>query len=471
MPTSKQRFPFVACLTTFLAVTCLVTTSFGKGPLRVHPDNPRYFTDDSGKAILLVGSHTWNNLVDMAPADSPEVFDYDGYLDWLVARRHNFFRLWRWELLSWDTRSAGEKNFAAQVVSPHPWKRTGPGVALDGKPKFDLQQFNDEYFRRLRDRLNKAQSRGLYPSVMLFEGWGLQFCADGWSSHPFHPQNNINDIDGDLNGDGMGIEIHTGRSPKITELQRAYVRKVVETVNDFDNVLYEISNENHPPSTEWQYAMIRYIKQLEAKMPKQHPVGMTFQYKGGSNQTLLSSPADWISPNNAGGYRDDPPAGDGTKVIVSDTDHLWGIGGSPDWAWKSYLRGLNPIFMDPYDGKIISHGFGDAQCEPIRQALGLIARSSQSVDLASMTPRPELASTRFCLAAPGNEYLVYIPGGNTRITLKLAAGEYTAVWMDTSTGKELASQSLKHNGNEWSAQSPGAGSTLLHLRRVPNSEP
>ena len=30
----------------------------------------------------------------------------------------------------------------------------------------------------------------------------------------------------------------------ITALQEAYVRKVVDTVNDLDNVLYEISNES-----------------------------------------------------------------------------------------------------------------------------------------------------------------------------------------------------------------------------------
>lgn len=29
------------------------------GPLHPHPDNPRYFTDHTGKAIYLTGSHTW----------------------------------------------------------------------------------------------------------------------------------------------------------------------------------------------------------------------------------------------------------------------------------------------------------------------------------------------------------------------------------------------------------------------------
>ncbi len=72
--------------------------------------------------------------------------------------------------------------------APHPWSRTGPGKALDGKPKFDLRQFNDDYFTRLRERVKAAGDRGIYVAVMLFEGWGIQFSPDAWRHHPFHPE-------------------------------------------------------------------------------------------------------------------------------------------------------------------------------------------------------------------------------------------------------------------------------------------
>jgi hypothetical protein len=32
------------------------------GPLRLNPATPRYFTDDTGRASCLTGSHTWANL-------------------------------------------------------------------------------------------------------------------------------------------------------------------------------------------------------------------------------------------------------------------------------------------------------------------------------------------------------------------------------------------------------------------------
>jgi len=49
-------------------------------PLSVHPTTPRYFTDGTGKAILLTGAHTWNSLQDMGETDPPAAFDWNGYL-------------------------------------------------------------------------------------------------------------------------------------------------------------------------------------------------------------------------------------------------------------------------------------------------------------------------------------------------------------------------------------------------------
>lgn len=42
-----------------------------RGPLKVHPTNPRYFTDGSGKAVYLAGSHNWANLVDLGETILP----------------------------------------------------------------------------------------------------------------------------------------------------------------------------------------------------------------------------------------------------------------------------------------------------------------------------------------------------------------------------------------------------------------
>jgi len=421
-----------------------------KGPLRVHKDNPRYFTDGSGRAVYLTGSHTW-------------AFDFPACLDWMQRLNHNFIRMWTWEPVTWNTEANRENKL--HTAAPQPWARTGPGKALDGKPKFDLNKFDPDYFDRLQHRVSAARDHGIWVSVMLFEGWAMQFSAGAWQGHPFHPQNNVNGIDGDQNKDGKGLEIYTLSDGAITALQEAYIRKVIDVVNGLDNVLYEISNENHPPSTEWQYHMIRYIKDYEKSKPKQHPVGMTFQYRGGKNETLFRSPADWISPNGDGGYRDDPPVVDGRKVILNDTDHLWGIGGNQAWVWKSFLRGHNPLFMDPYNGVVLGKRL-DPKWDPIRRSLGYARTYAEKMNLAATRPRNDLASTRCCLANPGKEYLVYRPPGHeASVTVKLKAGAYKYEWFSPNSGKIEFRGTIKAKGGERSFDAPFKGDAVLYLAR------
>jgi hypothetical protein len=434
-----------------------------KGPLRVLPANPRYFTDGSGKAIYLTAAHTWDNLPDIGLTDPPPAFDFDGYLRFLAEHNYNYIRLWRWE-----TPKDIERDGTVRYSAPHPWKRTGPGTAWDGKPKFDLSTFNEDYFARMRKRVDTARDRGIYVSVMLFNGWELQF--SNWTGHPFNKENNINGIDGDPDKDGRGTEIESWPPPAgVENLEKAYVRKVIDTVNDLDNILYEISNESGPYSTDWQYDMIEYVKSYEAGEPKQHPVGMSFQYPHGSNSTLFNSPADWISPNPDSrtgkfNYRDNPPPGDGRKVILSDTDHLWGNGGDRQWAWKSFLRGLNPLYMDPYHDPPVWERLLP-NIEEVRRNLGYTRTYAERVDLAAMTPSLELASTGYCLANPGSEYLVYQPGTG-EFTVDLKAGAYSFEWFDPVAGRKTAEGSFTVESGRKSFVSAFHGDAILYLKKI-----
>jgi Putative collagen-binding domain of a collagenase len=441
------------------------------GPLRIPTSNTRYFTDDSGKAVYLAGMHTWNNLVDIGPSDPPAPFDYQRYLDLLEKYHHNFFRLWAWQhfISTWDS---------THFITPSPWVRTGPSSALDGKPKFDLTALNQEYFDRLRTRVKAAGDRGIYTSIMLFEGWGLQFNPDPWKGYPFNVSNNKNNINGDPNGNGKGIEINMWEPPVgVWEIQKAYLRKVIDTVNDLDNVLYEVVNEAGPYSTMWQNQVINFVKCYEAEKPKQHPIGMTFQYKGGNNSDLFNSQADWISPNPAGGYDENPPAANGSKVIINDTDHLWGIGGSRTWVWKSFCRGLNVLFMDPYfdvkegggiytGGNIVKKTFTPEDLQEIRLALGYTRRYAEKMNLIAMTPQNELSSTGYCLANTSPEqaeYLVYSPkGGEMSVDVSAAKKILTVEWFEPVKGKTTTGGTVA-GGAPHSFTPPFEGEAVLYL--------
>lgn len=468
------------------------------GPLRVHPANPRYFTDGtkdangSLKVVYLTGSHTWNSVQDGAfftaeNADPPPAFDFSAYLDFTKRHNHSFLRLWRFELprfhywLDIDNarwRGPGSRQ-GTQYAAPHPWPRTGPGTALDGKPRFDLDRFDPAYFDRLRSRAAAAGKRGVYVSVMLFEGGELRgtnkpWC---WGSHPFHRPNNVQGIEADADGNGVGVEFHTLRTPAVTELQKSYIRHVVDTVNDLDNVLYEVGNEMaySPANTEWQYWVIRFVKEYEATKPKRHPIGMVsamhYPWQDGvrddpRNAGLFDGPADWVSPGNRGGRGyddvDAPPAADGKKVVLLDTDHLWGIGGDRAWVWKAFLRGHNPIFMDTLP-EITEHVVKYPKADEVRAAMGHTRSLAGRMDLASMAPRAELASTGYCLADPGKEYLVYLPdGGEVTVDLSAARGPLSTEWTNARTGAATRGGAVR-GGAKRALKSPIEGDVALHL--------
>jgi len=325
-------------------------------------------------------------------------------------------------------------------------------------------------------RVEEAGKRGIYVSVMLFEGWGIDVDPEAKETHPFNLANNVNGINGDPDGDGKLYETHQLVNPKITAIQEAYVRKVIDTVNDLDNVLYEISNEDPEGVKAWQYHMVNFIKKYEKTKPKQHPVGMT-AFHGGGMESLFDGPADWISPaawNGGWSYRYSPPANDGRKVIISDTDHLFGIGGSVNLVWASFTRGHQPIFMDPYDAGLLGHSPFEPQYRKINLALGDTRRYAERMNLTAVTPQDDLASSGFVLADPGREYLIFLPkdlenvndaNGKVTIDLTEAQGKLVLEWFDPHTRKTKDGGQVS-GGTKRSFVSPfGDEMAVLYLRR------
>ena len=129
----------------------------------------------------------------------------------------------------------------------------------------------------------KAGEAGIYVGIMLFDGWALHLSPppDHIEGHPFHAANNINGISASSIDDLQVLPL----DPRVEAIQEAYIRKVVDTLHDLPNVLWEVANESsgdgavtqefadflgmsEPPSwgdsTEWQYWVIDTVKRHEA---------------------------------------------------------------------------------------------------------------------------------------------------------------------------------------------------------------
>ena len=434
----------------------LVAQSAGAVSLKPLSGNPRYFSDGTGKAIYMTGSHEHANLMD-APGIT---FDWGGYLNFLQSHNHNLIRLWTWEYAPY----------------PLPWLCVS-GTAQNCS-RSDLNQFDPSYFNRLRNRIIDAGSRGVYVSVMLFEAWLVQNRpgSQGWVSNPFNANMNVNGINGDLNGDGYGLEIYTLANSSINQIQKAYVRQVIDTVNDLDNVLYEIVNEAQIGSVNWQYDMINYIHSYEAGKPKQHPVGMTSvadefggTFRQGSYSTLANSPADWVSPGQGdaegNNWMSNPPE----KAEPRSSSRIQTISGEPGEPWTGdgqLHRGINPILMDtalPVSGASNCCAM-PADVENIRNNMGRALGYAQRMDLAHMPPRGDLCSTGFCLANAGQEYLVYLQyGGSATINLAGGASSFSVEWYNPAYNA-ITNGSAVTAGTAVTLSAPFGGAAILYMK-------
>ena len=446
-----------------------------KGPLRRNPANPYYFTDGSGKAIYLTGSHTWSNLMDRGQTNPIAVaFDYVNYLKWMVDHNYNFMRLWTAELP--NVSGSSDDPEGRHVAVPWKWLRTGPGSADDGGLKFDLSKLDQRYFDRMRYRVTLAGRNGIYVSIMFFNGFEWQSDTNAHDGDPFAVTNNINGV----NCPGICPTSTSEITDEVWEIESAYLRKVVDTVNDLDNVLYEVTNESGSPySDAWQARVIEYVKHYEETKPKHHPIGMTYQYQGGSDLTLYNSNADWFSSGSH------VPRTDGRKVIINDTDHAFSYHEFKDqgptsqrtWVWENFTSGNNVIFMDPYltkwpernypGGSTADIGMGnkpDPYWNGIRDAMGATLTYANRMNLVAMKPEAELSSTEFCLAARGSEYLVYNPSARP-FSVQLDHGTYQYEWFNPSTNIVVDSGTITVAAGKQMFTPPFSGDSVLYLHK------
>jgi hypothetical protein len=291
----------------------------------------------------------------------------------------------------------------------------------------------------------------------------------------------VNGID-----DGGGTRATTMAAPNaITAVQDAYVRKVIDTLNDLPNVLWIVSQEAARGSNWWNAHLIALTRDYEAGKPFQHPIGYGVQ-DDGDDAAILNSDADWIAPH----VRISPTTSCGTghprcKVNVNDSDHSYfGIWNDPpqvnrNYFWINFTNGNQTLFMDPYvvyyprekrnlcPNPVNGIGSGpDPRWDHVRDTMGLIRRYADSMNLAAMTPQGHLSSTGHVLATTDSaspEYLVYAAsGGSFSVNLANAGGRFAVEWMNPATGRTSAGEAMS-GGATRTFTPPFGGDAVLYL--------
>jgi hypothetical protein len=504
--------------------------------------NPRYFTDGNGNSVYLTGVHNPGGVQDWQRTTT----DYDQFIADMVSRNHNFTRLW-----CHDQPNPKRLDGINALITPQPFLRVlGFGNAQDGGLKFDLSQLDDTYFSRLSSRVKQAGSNGIYVGVMIscpivavdpanfrysmyrngtvnisgtdcagnnvnstmsgLTDFGSEWtmATPGWSSSTTYGKGEIVSSAGSLYQSLQSSNLNHGVSnglwwvnvsatpnndPHWVGFMDTYIDRVVDTVNQYDNVVYEVGNEGFIGTSFWQDHVIGRIRAREAGKPKQHPIGKT-AFAGVNpangavsnaiiNDNLLAGPADWISfagraePGNQpvgsqlyAGVVPDAPA---TKVSILDTDHVTGFSSATQsttlqqWVWKCLTRGHNPLYITPgfgwpgYNASTPNWvNGGDIQ---IMKRLGWAHTVADRCHLRRMTPDDTVSDTGFALTNPNWQYLVYQPN-NGSFHLTLPKRTFSQEWIDPNTGNTISKSMFTAAGGSCLFDLPaGYASALLYL--------
>ncbi len=246
----------------------------------IHPRNHRCFQYQGEAFKILASAEHYGAVIN---AD----FDYDVYLKEMQRTGQNETRVFTFYREK-ESSIAGPGNMntlaPTSQASVMPWERvSGHGKAADGLDKFDLNRWNAAYFDRFRDFLRKCADKGVVCEVTLFCN---PYNQEKYDLFPCSKLSNVNGVGHDLD---EARSFMTLDAPSIVSFQEQLVRKIVEELNDLDNIYYEICNEpnlsgdsyevNENKIVAWHAHLARIIRQAEENLPKRHLIAANAHFR------------------------------------------------------------------------------------------------------------------------------------------------------------------------------------------------
>ncbi len=444
-----------------------------------------------GKPILLIGDSITQGWMELGSN-----FDQRAYIDALARRGINALLLWSYIGIV-DQSTDARIGYDAPELWP--WLREAR-VSGRGAPQqnsggpFDLTQFNDVYFNRLRELVRCADANGIVVVIQVHDGW----TKTKFAGHPFNVANG-----GPLTNKAQFVELHDYDhempslfDPQWTRQQRhqfyleRFCERLLQATADTPNVMFEIFNEG-----EWYDVQRLRAFQLHF---------LDF-FKARTTRLLIIN-NDHI--RGAAGFRDEPktdilshhtPRWDNLPPTQVFFDHYCrefdarpvkplffsepvpsyeGGDSTTETAlvrllWGTALAGASVVIQNDtsfgFDPKS-SMAIRADQRDRVLDIEGHVARffHQAGINFKAMAPDARLASTGICLANAGTEYVVYGPDGKA-FTVNLAAarsGTLNTRWYDPRTGQFYDAGRIAGGNEAQPFTPPFQGDAVLHLKAV-----
>lgn len=373
-----------------------------------------------------------------------------------------------------DEMKAVGANYVRNTMSQREGIELKPYRLLPNK-KFDMDHWNEDYWRRFQDMLQWTFERDI---IVQIEVWDrFDYSNKYWQHSPWRPGNNINytyqqsgfaeSYDEHPSHDKQpffhtipGMEMYLEKYDIIRHYQEKFVSKMLSYSLNYGHVLYCMNNETSTPA-EWGQYWIKFIK--DKAVEKGMKVCTTDMFddafdadKAIHTPIIFRDPEHYvfadISQVNSRIYND--VHWEKLKLLISlvnqhprPSNHvkiygggftIWGTGALEDQIerfWRDLLGGSAAVRFHrpgPTEGDAITY----YRSGSIKAARIL----ENQIKFWDVTPHMELLQNResneaYLAAKPGEKYVLYFTyGGSVDLDLSAAKGTFEITWISISEG-------------------------------------
>jgi hypothetical protein len=462
------------------------------GPIQKHPDNPHYFAYKGKPLVLITTDQHYGAVINLD-------FDYISFLDRLHEYGMNLTRIYPGGYVELkDQYAKGNPLGPAPGRYILPWKKSavlGANKNL-GIYKYDLDAWDEAYFRRLKDYVHQGALRNIMVEIAFFNG----MYDDRWAAQPLYHTNNIQGV-----GTCQFTQFTTLSDKPLVEAQLRYVKKIASELIEFDNIIFDISDEPEmqgQDSRGWNSVMLDALISVDHY---KHMYGETAHSASPDftkEKRISWLPTEYISPMEATLDRDYTNA----KPIVDVETAYY-----PSWyghpveetraeGWYGMLGGLAGIIHLNADFSVSNPSAKGTSTEkailPQKRILMDFIRSMDIIKMTRFAGFKVSGSGVFArgIAEPGKRYALYIfhgtrkwnnwPQGPTAsrfnvdvgwfadtVSIDLQPGPYSIKWINPATGAVIASGRRESSGGDLRIETPRYYTDIaLKIDRLPDPD-
>jgi hypothetical protein len=340
---------------------------------------------------------------------------------------------------------------------------------------WDLTAWDDAYWKRLKDFVQRASDRAILVEYVLFCFW---YNPALWQASPMHPASNLQGV-----GPTEKEQVFTVTDNALLPFQEAFVRKAADELRGFDNVYFEICNEpytydNHGMYDDWHRHMARVIQ----KADPDRLIAVNYQ-----NRTIrIENPDPNVAIANFH-YAVPEAAKDNYHLNIVLSDDETGFAGQSAQpyrreAWRFLLSG-GAMFSHLDYSFTVAHPDGTAAVtgttpgyggKDLRAQLGYLRRFLTEIEVWRLKPMNEVFTNDAAGKVQGQTEVMgdhgrlcalYLAGGTpgAKHALDLPSGDWSLRWLDPVACKDIKTESVSHSSGHLSLATPEHGGEVALL--------